>query len=117
MGLRRKYLDDLLFFILIFVLTYVFLRGVEAHADEDHVHTAAHVGTSFMIDTTLYGLNHKVLGMDKETAEVLSGFETFMIGYAYKMNENTNDKDRSRAYRDNLIGIGLAVGVHYVFDF
>lgn len=89
-----------------------------ASADpEQNVHFAAHVGTSFAIQTTAYGFNKKVLNMSKADAEWLAFAETMIIGSIYKVSERAPPGDLFRAEGENAIGIGLAIGVHYTFEF
>ena len=41
-----------------YLLSILLLSQVTYASDEDNVHFAAHVGTSFAIDTVAYGVKH-----------------------------------------------------------
>lgn len=96
----------------IFAVLVMFMSP--AHADPDHF--AAHVGTAFTLQTTLYGANSRWLGMSKTNAELLSFAEMMVVGFAYKQNEGM-PTGTAQSITQNAIGGALAIGVHITFVF
>ena len=89
-----------------------------AHADpqDEALHFAAHAGTSFALQETLYGVNEKELGMTRREAQLTAFAETMLLGLAYKASQSfPTDTGKSMLY--NAIGAGLSIGVSYTFEF
>ncbi len=101
-----------------FVLVLVSLSlNSRAFTHDDEVHFAAHVGTSFALQTVFYGINSRAFQMSKPWSEVCAAVETLAIGFAYKYEENADSDATRTSMAENAIGVGLAIGTHYVFHF
>lgn len=113
---RKKFMKQHLIIIL---LLSGFLSGGTARAltHEDEVHLAAHVGTSFALQTMFYGFNSRVLKMNKPWSIGVAAVETLAVGFLYKLSENADAASTRRAMFQNTLGVGLAVGTHIVFRF
>lgn len=83
---------------------------------DGETHLAAHIGTSFAIQTVAYGLN-RTLGMSRMNAELVGLVETLAIGYMYKLGEHSPASDVNRAMGENALGAGLAIVTHFTFSF
>jgi hypothetical protein len=83
---------------------------------EQEVHLAAHVGTSFALQTVFYGINEKALEMPKANVQALAFIETMAVGLTYKASESYPE-GTARSMSENAIGALLAVGVCYTFEF
>lgn len=80
-------------------------------------HLAMHSGTSFGIQTILYGVNSQHTPMGKPMAMVLSTIETLMIGLLYKAVEGAPALDTLRATGENALGCAGAIASEIVFHF
>jgi hypothetical protein len=118
------------------LLFYAFFIGTSpCLADSETLHMAAHVGTSFAINTLAYGICRKthMLSQEEEgeaaaakaTSDddripclMVSSFTTLLIGFAYKEFETgVTPADFQKSMIFNGLGTGLAIGSVFVFDF
>lgn len=79
---------------------------------------AAHIGTSYAIQTASYGLAKKAFGMKKTDAIIFSAFTTFMVGFTKEMLDA--GKTRHLDMGDvgaNVAGQALSIGTVLMFDF
>lgn len=83
------------------------------------VDKSAHMGTSYILNTTFYGINKKVLKMDTANALLFSAFTTLAIG-AIKESIDAIEKNKEYDGGDmmyNALGVGLSIGTVYIFEF
>ena len=102
-------------FLLIILLSISL--NLNAFTHDDEVHFAAHVGTSFALQTVFYGVNSRAFQMSKPWSEVCAAFETLAIGFIYKYEEDADQDAIRTSSIENAVGVSLAIGTHYVFHF
>jgi hypothetical protein len=102
-----------------YLTSLLLLLSVTSHAftNEDLVHLTAHTGASYMLQTTFYGLNSKVLKQNFWTSEGLAMAETLAVGLLYKAVENTPTNQLGLPIAEDLFGASLAIGTHVSFHF
>ena len=115
--------------IILVAILALFLFSIPARADHNElVHFAAHVGTSFAINTVAYGACYKknLIGLrtiqenqdDKVPCIMLAAFTTTMIGFLYKhLETNVTFPDMARSMGYNALGTGLSIGSVFLFEF
>lgn len=84
---------------------------------EDLVHLSAHVGTSYMITMGAYGAIHRWAEVDRGTAIALSVASAWGVGLLYKVSENSSWPELQKSMFRNSLGVGLAVGSVFIFQF
>lgn len=89
----------------------ILLIPLSASADPA-VNVVAHVGGSYMIDSILYNINKTYTS--KANSEILSSFETLLLGVAYKASEHF-PKNTSNSLLEDSVGLSLSVGIRYEF--
>lgn len=99
----------------------LFLFSTQAKADFNHqdlVQLTAHVGASYAIHTTLYGVNSRLLEMDPIQAHAVAALETLAIGVLYKIAEGQDGiRQIPIASAKNALGIAGAVLTCVTFSF
>lgn len=79
---------------------------------------AAHLGTSYALQTFTYGMAHKAFKMDKIDSIVFSTVTVFMVGFTKEMLDG--GKTRKVDLGDigaNAAGQALSIGTILMFDF
>ena len=76
-----------------------------------------HFGTSFAINTIMYGLAKKAFKMERRHAVLFSVMSTFMITTVYSLAGNNQAERVKQDLLYNAIGIGLSAGATFVFEF
>jgi hypothetical protein len=108
------------------MLLVALMSCATALGDDGLLHLAAHVGSSYAINTMAYGACYKggLLRRLQENPDdnvpcvMLSAFTTLMIGFAYKQFEsNVGFPDMARSMSYNALGTALSIGSIYVFKF
>lgn len=97
-------------------LTILLLLSTQCFAIETD--KAAHIGTSYAIQTASYGLAKKAFKMDQTNAIIFSAFTTFMVGFTKEMMDA--GKTRRLDMGDlgaNVAGQALSIGTVLMFDF
>lgn len=80
----------------------------------------AHLGMSYLLQTTLYGFSHQALTLNKTDAVFFSAFLTTAIGFTKEaLDAIANDSGNldGEDIKANLIGQGLSICTIFVFDF
>lgn len=101
----------------LFLSCYSLVFSTNCKANDELLHIAAHVGSSYILQTVFYGINTEALKMNKPTAEALALIETLAIGLAYKLNEPASIENTMNSMFYNSVGSTLAIGTHIVFKF
>jgi hypothetical protein len=104
---------------LLLILGLFLLLNTPAYAlsNDELLHLSAHVGASYLLQTSFYGVNNRWLKLNKVDSEVLALATTLAIGLAYKLSEGANADSTSRAMKQNILGSALAVVTHITFNF
>lgn len=79
---------------------------------------AAHIGTSYALQTAVYGIAHKGFRMDQVDAIVFSAATVFLVGFTKEMIDG--GKTRKVDVGDigaNVAGQALSIGTILMFDF
>lgn len=98
-------------FVLYLLLTCVPGFGLETDK-------AAHLGTSYAIQTATYGLAKKAFRMKRTDAVIFSAFATFLIGFTKEvLDSGKYGKLDAGDIAANALGQGLAVGTIFMFEF
>jgi len=74
----------------------------------------AHASTSFMLQTVGYGLVKELITEDRFEAVVLTAVIVLGIGAFKEMRDTPSDANDMLA---NTVGVGLAIGATWVFEF
>jgi len=77
----------------------------------------SHIGNSFALQTVMYGVFRKGVGMNKWEATGFSLVSTLMLTTLYSLNNNVHPDNMGNTVLMNSIGMGLSAGTCLAFDF
>lgn len=81
------------------------------------VHATAHIGTSYIINTFVYGVMYKGLKCDRTDSIFFALFTTLVIGATYKLLENPDSSAFGTSMLYNGIGAAASIGTILMFRF
>ncbi len=98
------------------------VRAESSDPHEELVHFAAHVGTSYMISTMLFGFTHKAIGLTQNDSLEFSIFTTLVLGLVYKDMEAINNRSQGipglgKSMLYNCIGVTGTIFTVKAFEF
>ena len=103
-----------------YLILILFANLAFAGPQNDHeeiVHLLSHIGMTYVINTTLYGIYSKGFGMPQNTALMFSSWFTLSIGMSYLMMSHASNKHIARSMAQNGAGLFLNVLTIKGFDF
>lgn len=95
------------------------MLGSIAHAESDtaEVHFAAHFGTSYAIQTFMYGVSKQALHMDTTDSLIFSSVVTFVGTTLRQVLVAEETPINTKGIIQNAFGIGASVGTCLMFEF
>jgi hypothetical protein len=101
------------------ILAMLLLSSISQAADPvlQYHRDWSHIGNSFAVQTVMYGVFRKGVGMNKWQATGFSLVSTLMITTLYSLNNNIHPDVMPRTVGMNAIGMALSAGTCIAFDF